>query len=61
MFHCGAPKAYSKGTWAYSYGYTQSAALGGFGLVYQDTYIFGKGYLGLTAVEVPEKYYSIGK
>ena len=96
------------GTWAYSYGYTQSAALGEFGkrivegkakldsikdllecydkytpgakwnasyytdagtgvrnrkfgLVYQDTYIFDKGYLGLTSVEVPEKYYSISK
>ncbi|MDR1048625.1 MAG: DUF3798 domain-containing protein [Synergistaceae bacterium] len=96
------------GTRAYSYGYTQSAALGEFGkrivegkakldsiqdllecynkytpgakwnasyytdagtgvrnrkfgLVYQDTYIFGKGYLGLTSVEVPDKYYSIGK
>ena len=96
------------GTWAYSYSYTQSAALGEFGkrivegkarldsikdlldcydkytpgakwnasyytdagtgvrnrkfgLVYQDTYVFDKGYLGLTSVEVPEKYYSIGR
>lgn len=32
-----------------------------FGLVYQDTYVFGKGYLGLTDVEVPEKYYMISK
>ena len=24
--------------------------------VYQDTYIFGKGYLGVTSVEIPEKY-----
>ena len=94
------------GTWAYSYGYTNSAALAEFGkrivegkakvdsmkdlidcyneftpgagwnasyytdagtgirnrkmvMVYQDTYIFGKGYLGLTAEEVPEKYYGI--
>ncbi|MDR1021257.1 MAG: DUF3798 domain-containing protein [Synergistaceae bacterium] len=29
-------------------------------LVYQDTYIFGKGYMGMTSVEVPEKYLSIG-
>ncbi|HRX65920.1 DUF3798 domain-containing protein [Mesotoga sp.] len=25
-------------------------------LIYQDTYIFGKGYMGITEVEVPEKY-----
>ena len=24
--------------------------------VYQDTYIFGKGYMGITSVEIPEKY-----
>ena len=24
--------------------------------VYQDTYVFGKGYMGITSVEVPEKY-----
>ena len=94
------------GTWAYSYGYTNSAALAEFGkrvvegkakvdsmkdllacyneftpgakwnasyytdagtgvrnkkmiMVYQDTYVFGKGYLHLTDVEVPEKYYGI--
>ncbi len=28
-------------------------------MVYQDTYVFGKGYLHLTDVEVPEKYYGI--
>ena len=28
--------------------------------VYQDTYIFGKGYMGITSVEVPEKYGKIG-
>lgn len=97
------------GTWAYSYGYTNSVALTEFGqqlvkagvdhknftrkfkkedlfnayakatpgakwngnfytdiqtgvvkknhiLLYQDTYIFGKGYLGMTSVVVPEKY-----
>ena len=96
------------GTWAYSYGYTTSAALAEFGkrivegtakldslkdlvecynkytpgakwnagyytdagtgvrnrkfgLVHQDTYIFGKGYMGMTDVEVPEKYFSISK
>ena len=27
--------------------------------VYQDTYIFGKGYMGVTKVEVPEKYLKI--
>ena len=32
-----------------------------FALVYQDTYVFGKGYLGVTEVEVPEKYYTISK
>jgi hypothetical protein len=95
------------GTWAYSYGYTQTAGLTEFGkrvvegkakidslkdlvdcynkytpgakwnagyytdaatgvrnrklgLVYQDTYVFGKGYLGTADVEVPEKYFTIG-
>lgn len=28
-------------------------------LVYQDDYIFGQGYLGMTEVEVPEKYFTI--
>lgn len=28
-------------------------------LVYQDTYIFGKGYLGMTKITVPEKYFTI--
>ncbi|GHV35644.1 hypothetical protein FACS1894187_08790 [Synergistales bacterium] len=32
-----------------------------FGLVYQDTYVFGTGYLGISDVEVPEKYFSISK
>ena len=34
-----------------------------FFLVYQDTYIFGKGYLNLTSEVIPEKYYdkNIGK
>ncbi|MDR3076193.1 MAG: DUF3798 domain-containing protein, partial [Synergistaceae bacterium] len=31
-----------------------------FFLVYQDTYIFGKGYLGVTDVKVPEKYLGEG-
>ena len=30
-------------------------------MVYQDTYIFGKGFLGQTSEVVPEKYYDIGK
>ena len=28
--------------------------------VYQDTYVFGKGYMGVTSVEVPAKYGEIG-
>ncbi len=28
-------------------------------LIYQDTYVFGKGYLGMTELEVPEKYLDI--
>ncbi|HAJ94315.1 MAG TPA: hypothetical protein DCM41_05405 [Synergistaceae bacterium] len=94
------------GTWAFSYGYTNSAALAEFGkrivegtakldskddlmacyaeytpgakwnggyytdlgtgvtsknhlLVYQDTYIFGKGFMNAASVEVPEKYSKI--
>lgn len=94
------------GTWSYSYGYTNSAALAEFAkrvvegsaelgsfkdlmaayekytpgskwngsyyvdlntgvrkknhvLVYQDTYIFGTGYLGMAEVEVPEKYFDV--
>lgn len=93
------------GTWAYSFGYTTTAALGdlaikailgiaevdnfddvmksfkkytpgagwngsfyvdadgvereNFILLYQDTYIFGKGYLHMTDLEVPEKYFEI--
>ncbi len=100
------------GTWAFSYGYTNTAALGEFAkimlekgvdattfkknfkseelfetygrftpgaewngsiytdlqtgvkkknhiLVYQDTYVFGLGYLNMTNVEVPEKYFTI--
>jgi hypothetical protein len=94
------------GTWAYSYGYTNTAGLGEFAiriingkakkdsltdlldaygkytpgakwngsnnidmatgikapnhfLLYQDTYVFGKGYLPSTAQKVPEKYFSI--
>jgi len=30
-------------------------------LVYMDTYVFGKGYLGTTSQKVPEKYFSIKK
>ncbi|WP_292598931.1 DUF3798 domain-containing protein [Mesotoga sp. UBA6090] len=35
-----------------SYGIEQENYL----LIYQDTYIFGKGYMGITEVEVPEKF-----
>lgn len=28
-------------------------------LVYQDTYVFGKGYMGITKVDIPEKYMMI--
>lgn len=94
------------GTWAYSYGYTNSAALAEYAkrvvegsaemgsfkdlmaayekytpgakwngsyyvdlntgvrkknhvLVYQDTYVFGTGYLGMADLEVPEKYFEV--
>jgi len=93
------------GTWAYSFGYTTTAALGEFAidvvegkndvkdiealfeafasatpgagwngslyvdstgqewdnflLIYQDTYVFGKGYLGMTDLVVPEKYFEV--
>ena len=30
-------------------------------LVRQDTYVFGKGYLGVADVEVPEKYFQIAR
>jgi hypothetical protein len=30
-----------------------------FVLIYQDTYIMGKGYMGVTDLEVPEKYYTV--
>jgi hypothetical protein len=30
-----------------------------FFLIYQDTYVFGKGYLHMTDLEVPEKYFEI--
>ena len=32
-----------------------------FALVYQDTYVFDEGFLGVTEIEVPEKYYMISK
>jgi len=98
------------GTWAYSYGYTNSVALGELAkvlierketpkdlkvkikdivaayekftpgakwngslytdvatgvkkknhyMLYQDTYVFGLGYLGMTDVTVPEKYFTV--
>ena len=28
-------------------------------LIYQDTYVFGKGYLHMTDVKIPEKYFNI--
>ncbi|MCI6151745.1 DUF3798 domain-containing protein [Fusobacterium perfoetens] len=28
-------------------------------LIYQDTYVFGKGYMGMTQLEVPEKYFDV--
>lgn len=30
-------------------------------LIYQDTYVFGKGYMDMTDVEVPAKYFQIGQ
>ena len=98
------------GTWAYSYGYTNSVALGELSkilierketpkefklkmkdvvaayekftpgakwngslytdiatgvkkknhlLMYEDTYVFGLGYLGMTKLTVPEKYFKV--
>ena len=94
------------GAWAFSFGYTQSAALAEFGkrvvegtakldnlrdlvacydkytpgtkwqasyytdagtgarnkkllLMRQDTYIFGKGYMNMSNVEIPEKYLTV--
>ena len=29
--------------------------------IYQDTYVFGKGYMGVTSIEIPEKYTNLGK
>ena len=29
--------------------------------IYQDTYVFGKGYMGVTSVKIPEKYSNLGK
>ena len=34
--------------------------LGNFFLVYQDTYIFGKGYMDVTSVEIPDHFLFIG-
>jgi len=48
-------------TWNGSY-YTDVASglkKRNFILVYQDTYVFGQGLLGMTKVKVPEKYYRI--
>jgi len=28
-------------------------------LVYQDTYIMGKGFMGVADIEVPEKYFTV--
>lgn len=30
-------------------------------LIYQDTYVFGKGYMGMTDFEVPAKYFEVGQ
>ncbi len=30
-------------------------------LVYMDTYVFGRGYLGATSQTIPEKYFNIKK
>jgi len=30
-------------------------------LVYMDTYVFGRGYLGTTSLKVPEKYFTVKK
>jgi len=30
-------------------------------MVYMDTYVFGRGYLGATSLKIPPRYYTIGK
>jgi hypothetical protein len=35
--------------------------LGNFFLVYQDTYIFGKGYMNATSVEIPDRFLFISE
>ena len=35
------------------------AKMKNFLLIYQDTYVFGKGPLGMNKINVPEKYYKI--
>jgi len=38
---------------------TEGNSIDNYFLLYQDTYVFGKGYLGQTDVKVPDKYFSI--
>lgn len=48
-------------TWNGSY-YTDIATgvqMKNFVLVYQDSYVFGRGLLGMTGIEIPEKYFQI--
>jgi len=58
-------KAFSKYTpgakWAGSYYVdgTTGERLDNYMLLLQDTYIFGKGYIGSAAIDVPEKYFKI--
>lgn len=58
-------KAYNKYTPGAKWGaanYTNvdtGVALRNMFLVYQDTYIMGKGYMGVTEVEIPEEYYTL--
>jgi len=41
------------------FGDTQGNTIDNYFLLYQDTYVFGKGYLGQTSIVVPEKYFTI--
>ena len=58
-------KAYNKFTpgahWngAYYTNVNTGVVVRNFILVYQDTYVMGKGYMGVTDVEIPEKYYTV--
>jgi hypothetical protein len=49
-----------KWNWTYFMNAVTAKPVRNYFLVYQDTYIFGKGYMGTAEVEIPEKYLVIG-